>query len=74
MSNTKVMTIRCKKCNQKVFKYLKIGKGNLLKAYKSKIQSKYFLIENDYMVCKCGHKLAIDLDSHFKMIDHYKFD
>ncbi len=74
MSSTKVMSIKCKKCNQKVFKYLKVGKGNLLKAYKSKIQTEYFEIINGEMFCKCGHKLGIDQGSHFKMLDHYKYD
>lgn len=68
------MTIRCKKCNQKVFRYLKEGKGSLLRAYKSKIQVVYFEVLDNQMVCKCGHRLAIDQGTYFKMLDHYHYD
>lgn len=74
MSDTKVMTIQCKKCKRKVFKYLKVGKGNLLKAYKSKIKADYFRVDNDKMMCQCGHVLAIDKGNYYKMSDNYKYD
>jgi hypothetical protein len=73
MADTKIMTIRCVKCKRKVFKYLKVGKGNLLRAYKSKIQAEYFILEKGDLKCKCGHKVAVDKGKYFKMLDQYQY-
>ncbi len=74
MADTKVMTIKCKKCKRKVFKYQKIGKGLIIKAYKPKIRSPNYQLKHGNLYCQCGHRIATDRGKYYKMMDQYKYE
>ncbi len=65
----KMLLIKCAGCKSKLFKYEKIGKGQVLVCHKSRI-GKIFCLETsgDKVLCKCGVEVAIDKGDHFKMV------
>ena len=64
-----VLTIRCSACKSKLWKYDKIGHGEVLRCHKSRISKIYFLnSEKGKVKCQCGKDIGIDKDSHIKMI------
>jgi hypothetical protein len=62
-----MLTIYCISCKTKVFKYLKKGKGSVLKCYKSRINKDYSITEMGYVYCKNGHLIGIDMVNYIKM-------
>ncbi len=67
-----MLIIRCSGCKNKLWKYDKIGQGEVLRCHKSKI-SKYYsnyqsLGLDDKISCTCGKEIGIDKDSYIKMI------
>jgi len=64
-----VLVIKCAVCKQKLWKYQKIGKGEVLRCYKKRIQKIYFATTNgDSVLCQCGNKVGIDKGNYIKMI------
>ena len=50
-----ILTIKCAKCKSKVLKYKKIGSGQVLRCWESKIRKIYGELENDKLYCpNCG--------------------
>ena len=63
-----MLTIKCSKCKKKLFKYLKIGKGEVLKCHKERIKKQYELIQDDlHYVCTCGNIIGKDEGCYIKM-------
>lgn len=62
-----MITIRCAKCNRKVFKYLKIGKGRILRCYKSRVIKDYSIREKNEVKCHCGNLIGINEGEWIKM-------
>ena len=52
-----MLTIKCAKCKNKLFKYKKIGQGKVLRCYESKITRLYDgeLREDNFVCKKCGN-------------------
>lgn len=52
-----MLTIKCSKCKNKLFKYKKIGKGKVLRCWKSKITRVYdTTVEDKHLKCgNCGN-------------------
>lgn len=64
-----ILLIRCAACKAKLFKYHKIGKGEVLRCHKSRIVRVYKLEpKQDKLYCQCGNKIAIDKGKSYKMI------
>jgi len=65
-----ILTLKCSKCKGKLFKYLKIGKGEVLKCFKDRIKESYNIEEREgYLYCSlCGNKIGIDKGDYFSMI------
>src|SRR6056297_1442079 len=64
-----MLTIYCSRCKNKLWKYKKIGPGQVLRCHKKRIiqiYSCYF--EDQGAWCKCGQRIAIDKGSFYKMI------
>ena len=56
-----MLTIRCAKCKRPAFKYIKLGKGRLLRCYKSRIIKDYSMREGKEVRCQqCGNLIGID--------------
>lgn len=64
-----MLTIRCAACKRKLWKYDKIGKGQVLRCHKSRIERVYIFEESDgKIVCKCGKEIGIDKGPYVKMV------
>lgn len=61
------MIIKCDKCNNKIFKYLKIGKGRLWHCWKNRILEDYSIRDGDKVKCQCGNIVGIDQGKWIKM-------
>ena len=64
-----MLTVKCAACKTKLFKYLKIGKGEVLRCHKSCIDKVFDIVVSDgKLYCVCGKPIGIDKGSFFKMI------
>ncbi len=65
-----MLTIKCSKCKNKLFKYKKIGKGKVLSCWKSKITRVYdTTVENKLLKCgDCGNTIGEVKDKKVDMI------
>ncbi|MFW6324867.1 MAG: hypothetical protein ACOC0U_07370 [Desulfovibrionales bacterium] len=63
-----MLTIRCAGCKSKLFKYRKIGPGEVLRCHKSRI-TKVFAVREEHgrLKCLCGSTIGIDLGGFYKM-------
>ncbi|MCK4360043.1 MAG: hypothetical protein KAW92_15145 [Candidatus Cloacimonetes bacterium] len=64
---SKVMIIKCDKCNKKIFKYLKVGKGRLWHCWKERILKDYSMRDGEKIKCQCGNIIGIDQGKWIKM-------
>jgi len=65
-----MLIIRCAACKRKMWRYYKIGQGEVLRCHKDRIK-KLFLADiagNGRAYCPCGKDIAIDKGSFYKMI------
>ncbi len=63
-----MLTIKCAKCGSKVFKYLKIGKGELHICIKSRISKDFSVKDGDLFKCpKCGNIIGVDNKGFIKL-------
>ncbi len=64
-----MLTIKCAACKRKLWKYEKIGKGEVLRCYKGRIDREYeYQRQGDKILCLCGKEIGIDKGTHIKMI------
>ena len=64
-----MLVIRCSACKRKLWKYDKIGPGEVLRCHKDRIAKVYgFEEEWDRVSCLCGHTFGIDKGGYYKMI------
>lgn len=64
-----MLIIRCAACKNKLWKYDKIGQGEVLRCHKARIEKLYNKIikENDKIKCCCGKDIGIDKGTFIKM-------
>jgi len=64
-----MLTIKCAACKKKLWKYDKIGPGEVLRCHKDRVTKWYVSIEKNTKVkCLCGKNIGIDKGRHIKMI------
>jgi len=64
-----VLVIKCAACKKKLWKYDKIGPGEVLRCHKDRITRMYEANqEDDRIKCTCGKDIGIDKGSYVKMI------
>jgi hypothetical protein len=63
----RIITVKCSKCNRKVFKYLKVGKGRLRHCWKNRIIESHAVQEGDEVKCQCGSLIGFDKGRKFEM-------
>lgn len=64
-----MLTLKCAACKRKLWKYEKIGKGEVLRCNKDRIVEEYeFQRQDDKILCVCGNEIGIDKGPHIKMI------
>ncbi len=61
------MIIKCSKCNKKIFKYIKIGKGRLLHCWKDRIVENSSKVDKKNIRCSCGNLIGIDEGNYIKL-------
>jgi hypothetical protein len=65
----KMLIIRCAACKTKLWKYDKIGPGEVLRCHKARIGQKYNFTALDQKIqCTCGKDIGIDKGPFIKMI------
>ncbi len=63
-----MLTIRCAKCGRKLFRYLKIGKGELHICIKSRIEKDFTVRDGKFVKCpRCGSVVGVDIGVYIKM-------
>jgi hypothetical protein len=64
-----VLVIRCAACKRKLWKYDKIGQGEVLRCHKDRMTRMYAVKEEeDRIKCPCGKDIGINKGSYIKMI------
>ncbi len=64
-----MLLIRCSACRAKLWKYNKLGKGEVLRCHKARISRMLEAVETDNGIgCPCGQAVGLDKGSYFKMI------
>jgi len=65
-----MVTVKCAKCKGRIFRYLKIGKGELWHCWKDRIKEDYSIREGSQVKCQCGNIIGIEQDKWIKMKQH----
>ncbi|MBU0960598.1 MAG: hypothetical protein KKH60_03650 [Proteobacteria bacterium] len=64
-----MLIIHCAACKKKLWRYDKIGQGEVLRCHKERISKMYnFQTQGNKIYCPCGKKIGIDKGSFYKMI------
>ena len=66
-----MLVLRCAACRKKLWRYDKIGKGEVLRCHKARIDKNYDTCSTDghKVRCACGNDIGIDKGTFYKMID-----
>lgn len=65
----RMLVVKCAACRRKLWKYYKIGKGEVLRCHKDRITKLYDVEERDGKVwCLCGKPVGIDKGGHYSMV------
>jgi len=64
-----MLILRCAACRKKLWRYDKIGPGEVLRCHKSRIDKMYQPIDFCGKIrCRCGNAVGIDKGGFIKMI------
>ncbi|MDH5680642.1 MAG: hypothetical protein OEZ36_03575 [Spirochaetota bacterium] len=64
-----MLTIKCAGCKSKLWKYDKIGQGEVLRCHKDRISKVFSILKHNGKVsCHCGMDIATDMGTFYKMI------
>ena len=63
-----MITVKCAACKGKVFRYVKIGKGKVLRCYKDRIERDYSVMDGNIVKCICGNPIGVDEGRWIRMI------
>ena len=65
-----MITVKCIKCKRIIFKYQKIGKGNLWHCWKNRIKSDNSIRKGKEVYCICENLIGIEEEKWIKMKQH----
>ena len=63
-----MITIKCARCKSKIFKYVKIGQGQILKIYKDRISEDFSMRRDGQVFCICGNVIGKEHEGFIKPI------
>ena len=65
-----MLIIHCSACKKKLWRYNKIGPGEVLRCHKERIDRMYASLEQveNKIHCPCGKPIGIDKGNFYKMI------
>lgn len=66
-----MLILRCAACRKKLWRYDKIGRGEVLRCHKERIVRDYGNSSTDgkKIYCLCGNTIGIEKGGFYKMID-----
>jgi hypothetical protein len=66
-----MLILKCSGCRRKLWRYDKIGRGEVLRCHKKRIDKDYGTCSTDKetICCSCGKNICIDKGTYYKMID-----
>jgi len=65
-----MITVKCAKCKGKIFKYQKVGKGQLWHCWKSRIIEDYSVRDGKKVRCRCDNLIGVEQGKWIKMRQH----
>ena len=65
-----MLTIKCSRCKQKIFRYVKVGKGKLWHCWKDRIIEDFSVHDGKKVLCSCGNIIGIDEEKWIKLKQH----
>jgi hypothetical protein len=65
-----VLVLKCAACKKKLWRYDKIGPGDVLRCHKDRIKKMYAPLkeEDNKIKCSCGKNIGVDKGTFIKMI------
>ncbi|ADP85418.1 hypothetical protein [Nitratidesulfovibrio vulgaris] len=64
-----MLVVRCAACRRKLFRYRKIGKGEVLRCHKERIMRLFEAEERDGRLwCPCGRAVGVDMGTRWNML------
>ena len=64
-----MLTIKCAACKRKLWKYDKIGQGQVLRCYKDRITRQYETDQRAHKIyCPCGKVIGLNKGDYIQMI------
>lgn len=65
-----MLIVKCSACKTKLWRYDKIGPGEVLRCHKARIDKAYAAVttKEGKLYCSCGKPIGIDKGSFYKMI------
>jgi hypothetical protein len=66
-----MITVRCIKCKRIIYKYKKIGKGNLWHCWKNRIKQDNSVHCGNEIRCVFGNLIGIEEEKWIKMKQHF---
>lgn len=64
-----MLILKCSACKKKIWRYDKIGQGEVLRCHKDRIKKVFqFRVKENKIECSCGKTLGIDKGSYYKMV------
>ncbi len=61
-----MIIIKCAKCKSKIFKYVKIGQGQILRIYIDRIAEDNSIRKDEEVRCQCGNAIGKEFDGFIK--------
>ncbi|MFP4284969.1 MAG: hypothetical protein ACLFQG_05395 [Desulfovermiculus sp.] len=63
-----MLTIKCSGCKHKLFKYYKIGPGQVLRCHKDRIGKQFEVqVREGKLLCSCGRVIGRDKGRYYSM-------
>ncbi|MEA1924483.1 MAG: hypothetical protein U9M95_01290 [Candidatus Altiarchaeota archaeon] len=56
----KTIDVKCGRCGGKIFRYLKIGKGELRHCWNKRILQDYSIRDGKKVFCSCGNLIGVE--------------
>ncbi len=63
-----MIVIKCSKCKSKIFKYVKMGQGQILRIYLDRIAEDNSIRVDGEVRCQCGNVIGTESDDFIKPI------
>lgn len=64
-----MLIMKCAACRKKLFRYRKIGSGEVHRCHKDRIERVFSVTEReDGIYCECGRRVGMDRGTYYTMV------